>query len=574
MSKRIINGTDLMNMIFSGAQILHSQVNLINSLNVFPVPDGDTGTNMSMTINSGIEQLNKQPSTEVGQVAEVFARGLLLGARGNSGVIMSQLFHGFAKALNGLEEANSEQLAAAFQQGVAVAYEAVVKPVEGTILTVSREAAQRGAMVATQTDDITELMKGILQQSKETLSKTPELLPVLKQAGVVDSGGQGLVCLYEGFCTVLEHDNIITPVVTVDGGGDVVAPQSAQAHFESEDIKYPYDMEFLIYLDDKKGKGSSFQVEPFRKKLSKMGDSVLVIQNEGIVKVHVHSDEPGSVLNLAIRHGELGQFHIENMRDQHRAIVSDGRGQAGGASVVTSSADASHVGDTSDASAQASEQKPIGVVAISIGEGLSDIFMSLGVDHILTGGQTMNPSTEDIIAAVQAVPAETVFVLPNNSNIILAANQAQQLAEKNVVVIPTKSIPQGIAAMFAFRGEAAVEANVEAMNEAIGEVKAGLITYAVRDSTFNELKITENDFIGVQNGEIVASDRDALTVGKQLLAAMISDSDEILTIFVGQDAVAKHTNALIAFVNEQYPDLEVETHRGGQPLYHYIFSVE
>lgn len=564
MSKQTINGTDLMNMIFSGAQILHSQVKLINGLNVFPVPDGDTGTNMSMTLNSGIDMLNKKPSASIGEIADTFAKGLLMGARGNSGVIMSQLFRGFAKGLSGLTEANCAQIATALQQGVNVAYEAVVKPVEGTILTVSRESAQHGAIMASNTEDVAQLMRGVLNQAKETLSKTPEMLPVLKEAGVVDSGGQGLVFIYEGFCTVLEHDNVMIPQLhniadaANDNTGDQVS--SAQAHFETEHITYPYDMEFFIYLDDKKGKGASFNLDQFRKKLGKIGDSILVIEDDELIKVHVHTNEPGTVLNLAIRHGELGQFHIENMRDQHRSIVAQ-----------ATPGTRSEQGDVAQASG---EQKPLGVVAISIGEGLSEVFMNLGVDHVLAGGQTMNPSTADIVDAIESVQAETVFVLPNNTNILLAAKQASSFVDKDVVVLPSTSIPQGVAAMFALRHDAAIEDNVASMEKAMKEVKTGQVTYAVRDSKFNELDIKKDDFIGVYDSEIAVAEADALLASQRLLQEMITDSDEILTIFIGEDAKPEHANTLIDFVNEHYPELEVESHRGGQPLYHFIFAVE
>lgn len=569
MSKQTINGTDLMNMIFSGAQILHSQVKLINGLNVFPVPDGDTGTNMSMTLNSGIDMLNNNPSAQIGEVADTFAKGLLMGARGNSGVIMSQLFRGFAKGLSGLTEADSKQIATALQQGVNVAYEAVVKPVEGTILTVSREAAQHGAMMVSNTDDVAQLMRGVLNQAKETLSKTPEMLPVLKEAGVVDSGGQGLVCIYEGFCTVLEHDNVIIPQIhNVTGNDDVVDDvSSAQAHFETEHITYPYDMEFFIYLE--KGKGASFNLNQFRKRLGKIGDSILVIEDDELIKVHVHTDEPGTVLNLAIRHGELGQFHIENMRDQHRSIVAQttpgtSPGHALGAEATGKTGDMDETG----------EIKPLGVVAISIGDGLSDVFMNLGVDHVLAGGQTMNPSTENIIDAIESVRAETVFVLPNNTNILLAAKQASSFVDKQVIVLPSTSIPQGIAAMFALRHDAKLEDNVAAMEKALQEVKTGQVTYAVRDSKFNELDIKKGDFIGVYDGEIAVAEADVLQASQRLLQEIITDSDEILTIFVGEDAKSEQVSALIDFVSEHFPDVEIESHQGGQPLYHFIFSVE
>jgi DAK2 domain fusion protein YloV len=570
VSKRFIDGTDLTNMIFSGAQILQSQVKIINGLNVFPVPDGDTGTNMNMTLNSGIDMLKKNSGASLSQAADVFAKGLLMGARGNSGVILSQLFRGFAKSLAGLHQADSHQFSAALQQGVTVAYEAVVKPVEGTILTVSREAAQHGVMMSKSTDDMVKLMRGILDQAKETLSKTPDLLPILKQAGVIDSGGQGLVFIYEGFCNVLEQknmENVEAPKYSESSTVGKVSPfEGAQAHFETNEIEFPYDMEFFIHMNAGEGRGVSFELDNFRKKLAKNGDSILVIQDEEIVKVHVHTKEPGEVLNLALGYGELSKFHIENMRDQHRAIVDEPQGVG------------SQLKDKTEAetnlSAAPEKLKSHGFVAIAIGDGISDIFKSLGVDHVLFGGQTMNPSTEDIVESIRQVQAETIFVLPNNSNIILAAKQARDLVDPKVIVIPTVSIPQGIAAMFAYQNEIGVEENTAAMEQAAKEIKSGQVTYAVRDSKFDEIDIKSGDFIGIYDGKIVASEKDMITTSKSLLHEMISEDDEIVTILVGGDTSTEQSNDLLSFVEENYPEMEIETHRGGQPLYSFIFSVE
>lgn len=586
MIKLKLDGTDFTHMIFSGAQALYSQVTLINNLNVFPVPDGDTGTNMSLTLRSGIDLLNEQPSANISHVANVFAKGLLLGARGNSGVIMSQLFRGFARALGDLREINGEQFAEALLEGVRVAYGAVTKPVEGTILTVSREAAEYGMALSHNTNDMVELMEGILHHAKETLTRTPDMLAVLKQAGVVDSGGQGLVCLYEGFYAFLidgeQKDAVYAFAGQASGEavGAVSVPHqygamgkgghvsgSAQAHFSTESIDFPYDMEFLIYLDQKRS-GETFPVERFRQSLTEHGDSVVVIADEAIVKVHVHTDEPDKVLNLALQHGELGQFHIENMRLQHRSIV-DGR------SAGTTDMEWTNTLDADGADSEAGQQlKACGVVAVSMGEGISDIFQSLGVDYVVRGGQAMNPSTSDFVNSINKVQAQSVIILPNNSNIILAAEQARELVDKEVIVLPTVSMPQGIGAMFSFRDNVSAADNVPSMTRAVEQVKSGQITRAVRDAKFAELDIEEGNYIGLFNSKIVAAHDDIVATGMSLLRQMISDEDEILTIFLGEGVVPDQFNKILSFVEEHFPELEIETHEGGQPVYDYIFAVE
>jgi DAK2 domain fusion protein YloV len=563
LSKRFIDGTDFTKMIFSGAQVLQAQVKMINALNVFPVPDGDTGTNMNMTLNSGLDILKKNPSSNMGKTAEVFARGLLMGARGNSGVILSQLFRGFSKFVAGQDNIDASQFAAALEQGVNTAYQAVVKPVEGTILTVSREAAQHGTMTARRTSNLLELMKAVLDQSKETLANTPSLLPVLKQAGVVDSGGQGLVCIYEGFYAALENEENGTdfePSAVAEQLEEELAPlnhQAAQARFSAEEIEFPYDMEFFIHLSAEK---ESFDLDAFRKNLAKDGDSILVIADDDVVKVHVHTRQPGDVLGLAIRYGELHKFHIENMRDQHQAIVDE-------------KADAGPASDDREEAPQ-TEKKAYGSVVVAMGDGIADIFSSLGVDQVLSGGQTMNPSTEDIVEAIRQVHADNIFVFPNNSNIILAAQQARELSERQVTVIPTVSIPQGMAAMFALQQDADLEENTEAMLRAVKGVKSGQVTFAVRDSKFDDIDIKEGDFLGIHNSKIMTSTDDILTTGKNLLREMISEHDEILTILTGADASEEQSNDLVSFVEESYPHIDIEVHRGGQPLYYFIFSVE
>lgn len=605
MSKLTLDGTDLMNMIFSGAQALYSKVTLINNLNVFPVPDGDTGTNMSLTLRAGIDLLNEHPSGNISEVANVFAKGLLMGARGNSGVIMSQLFRGFARSLGDMGEINGKQFAEALLQGVNVAYEAVTKPVEGTILTVSREAAQHGMELARSTKDIVALMKGILYQSKETLTKTPEMLAVLKQAGVVDSGGQGLVCLYEGFHTVLENGGhadaswsyaagAINGASSVRGNSTVLEdrvynpsandqatavmteqmPGNAQAHFSTESIDYPYDMEFFIFLGQgEAGEHQPFHVDEFRHQLAQCGDSVVVIAEDDIVKVHVHTDEPDTVLKLALQHGELGRFHIENMRLQHQSIVKgmstdqENARQENFSEPIAVAANDGH-------QAELKPLKACGVVAVSMGEGITHILQSLGVDMIVPGGQTMNPSTAELLAAIDQVQAETVIILPNNSNIILAAEQAQKAASREVAVIPTVSIPQGISALFSYRDDASLEENAKAMESAAKQVKTGQITRAVRDSKFDTLSIREGHYIGLFDGKMVSTHEEAINTGINLLQQMISDTDEIVTIILGEGVTSEHCEAMTSYIEEHYPELEIEVHQGGQPVYDYIIAVE
>lgn len=558
--KHLIDGTDFTNMVLSGGKTLQSQVQVVNDLNVFPVPDGDTGTNMNLTLTSGMNMLQSKPNAHIGQAAEQFAKGLLMGARGNSGVILSQLFRGMAKAAADLKKMGSTEFAAALQQGVDTAYQAVVKPVEGTILTVSRESAEHAVTTARSTTDLVELMEAVLHKAKETLIQTPELLPVLKQAGVVDSGGQGLVFIYEGFLAWLKGEvadvEVSVPANHTVQSESVTAPASqvAQAHFESEDIEFPYDMEFFITKYDPQ---ASFNLDDFRHELAKNGDSILVIPDDEIIKVHVHTNAPGDVLNLSLQHGELSKFHIENMREQHKAIVEDPR-----------------TGNFSAVVEETPEVKRYGVVAIAVGAGMADIFTSLGVDYVLSGGQTMNPSTEDIVAAIENIHAEHVFVLPNNSNIILAAQQARDLLEKPVTVLASKTIPQGLAAMFAFQTEGELERNIEAMEQAISDVKSGQVTYAVRDSQVDDLAISKGDFLGVYDSSIVTTEKSVVDASSSLLRKMVSEDDEILTIITGEDAAQEHIDVVVSFAEEQFPDLEVEVHAGGQPLYTFIFALE
>lgn len=577
-------------MVLAGAKRLTEHAEHVNSLNVFPVPDGDTGTNMNLTMTAGVTELKDHGTGGLGSRAATLSKGLLMGARGNSGVILSQLFRGFSRSAASLEEMNAAQFAAALQSGVDTAYKAVVKPVEGTILTVAKEAAKHAVYYSRRTTDITELMSEVLAKAKEALANTPELLPVLKQVGVVDSGGQGLVYIYEGFLQWLQGGAsseaaatlgqapapVAKPEQRAQTAVPVHAPASAQAKLETEDIEYLYDMEFFINRKIGEIKDAVFDEDQFRKALSVNGDSIIVIADDEIIKVHVHSKTPGDVLNLALRYGEITQIHILNMREQHRDLLIAGMDAAPPMPELFAEIPAEPAQPVDPAGIPADELAPYGFIAVASGQGISEIFKSLGVDVVLSGGQTMNPSTEDFVKAIQSISAQHVFVLPNNSNIILAAQQARDLleGERNVTVIPSKSIPQGIAAAFAFQEEESVEVNTDNMQNAVQHVKTGQVTYAVRDTMFDDLEITAGHYIGIADSKIVATEEGLLETSQGLLAKMLAGGDEIVTVLAGEEADEEMTNALVAWIHQEYPDVEVEVHNGGQPIYYYLFSVE
>lgn len=593
MSKRSLNGTDFTAMVLAGAEQLHKHAEHVNSLNVFPVPDGDTGTNMNLTMTNGVAELRKNDAGGVGTRAGVLSKGLLMGARGNSGVILSQLFRGFGRYAASYDELNAIQFAAALQNGVDTAYKAVVKPVEGTILTVAREAAKHAVYISRRTTDLAELITEVLAKAEEALAQTPEQLPVLKQVGVVDSGGQGLVYIYQGFAEYLtgalkeqavpvqvaakaaEERPAAAPKIEVVQTPAPSAPKSAQAKLETEDIEFLYDMEFFINRQLGGKQNAPFSEEAFRSALSVNGDSIIVIADDEMIKVHVHSKAPGEVLNLALQYGEITQIHILNMREQHRELLTAGMDIAPSPELFADiPVEPARAEDP--AILPADELAPYGFIAVASGQGISDIFSSLGVDIVLSGGQTMNPSTEDFVNAVQAVSAQHVFILPNNSNIVLAAQQAQGLleGERKVTVIPAKSIPQGIAAAFAFQEDDEPEINVERMLAAVSHVKTGQVTNAVRDSVFDGLEISAGHYIGIADSKIVATEEALLPTCQELLGKMMEHGDEIVTILTGEDADESVTRQLAEWVKERFPEAEVEAHAGGQPIYPYLFSVE
>jgi len=556
----VIDGKLFARMIQQGANHLAANAKYVDSLNVFPVPDGDTGTNMNLSMSSGAKEVRQNFSEHVGELGKAFSKGLLMGARGNSGVILSQLFRGFGKAIENKETLNAQDLAAAFQAGVETAYKAVMKPVEGTILTVARESAQKAVETAAKTDDIITVMEETVKEAKASLERTPDLLPVLKEVGVVDSGGQGLVFVLEGFLAELKGIQL-TEIPEKEVSMEQLVKQehhkSVQSYLSTEDIEFGYCTEFMVKLDHEK-LGKPFSEEKFRNDISRFGDSLLVISDDEIVKVHIHTERPGDVLNFGQQFGELINLKIENMRQQHTAILE---------------ADQQPASESVRIQAPAKE-KEYGFVTVSMGSGIKKLFTSIGVDQVIEGGQTMNPSTEDIVKAIEEVNARKIFVLPNNKNIILAAEQARDMTEKEVIVIPTKSVPQGISAILAFNSSADIETNTEAMIEALEHVKSGQVTFAVRDTKIDGLTIKKDDFIGILDGDIITAHPDLLEASKELIRHMLDEDSEILTVIVGENVEQDVVDTIETFVEEQFPDVEIEIHEGNQPLYPFILAVE
>ncbi|MGG3855508.1 DAK2 domain-containing protein [Caldifermentibacillus hisashii] len=557
MSITMIDGKRFAEMIFYGANRLSQNAKYVDSLNVFPVPDGDTGTNMNLSIQSGAKEVRNNIVPHVGKVGQALSRGLLMGARGNSGVILSQLFRGFAKAIEAKESLDITDFAEALNAGVTTAYKAVMKPVEGTILTVAKDSAKKALEVSKTTKDMTVLMEEVVKEAKASLKRTPELLPVLKEVGVVDSGGQGLVFVYEGFLAQLKGekvDELTTAEVSMDQLVKQEHHKSVQGFINTEDIVYGYCTEFMVKFKDSKLKNHPFSEEKFRNDLSEYGDSLLVIADDQLAKVHIHTEQPGVVLTYGQQYGDLINLKIENMRQQHTTILENDK-----------------VNTVQEQQKQPSEY---GIVAVSMGSGIRDLFKSIGAEVVIEGGQTMNPSIEDIVKAIEQVNAEKVFILPNNKNIILAAEQARDVCDQQVIVIPSKTVPQGLAALLAFNPSVDAEKNEKAMNDALKTVKSGQITFAIRDTMIDNLTIKKDDYMGIEEGSIVVSNRDLNVTAKELLNKMLDEDSEILTIIKGEEATEEQTKALIQFVEEKFPEVEIEIHDGKQPLYQFIFSVE
>ncbi|MCY8494007.1 DAK2 domain-containing protein [Bacillus inaquosorum] len=553
MSIRTLGGRTFAEMILAGAQNLSQNASAVDALNVFPVPDGDTGTNMNLSMTSGAREVEQMDTDDIGKVGSALSKGLLMGARGNSGVILSQLFRGFSKSIETKKEINALEFAQALQAGVDMAYKAVMKPVEGTILTVAKDAAKKAVALAEKETDITALMTAVTGEAAASLNRTPELLPVLKEVGVVDSGGKGLLCVYEGFLASLKGE-IVPQKAVLPSLDDMVSAEhhkSAQSMMNTEDIEFGFCTEVMVRLDQTK---REFDEGTFRQDLSQFGDSLLVIADESLAKVHIHAEEPGNVLNYAQHYGELIKIKIENMREQHTSIISQESKPA--------------------ENEKPPAKQPYGIVTVAMGEGISDLFKSIGASVVIEGGQTMNPSTEDIVEAVKSVNAETVFILPNNSNIIMAANQAASVMGEQVFVIPAKTVPQGMSALLAFNPDQETEANEANMLSAIQQVKSGQVTYSVRDTHIDGKDIKKGDFMGILNGTIIGTAEDQLSAAKMLLSEMIGEDDEIVTILYGEDASQEEAEELEAFLSEKYEEIEVETHNGKQPLYSYIVSAE
>ncbi|ORO12379.1 hypothetical protein B8A03_08985 [Staphylococcus aureus] len=544
-----INGNLFADMIIQGAQNLSNNADLVDSLNVYPVPDGDTGTNMNLTMTSGREEVENNLSKNIGELGKTFSKGLLMGARGNSGVILSQLFRGFCKNIESESEINSKLLAESFQAGVETAYKAVMKPVEGTILTVAKDAAQAAIEKANNTEDCIELMEYIIVKANESLENTPNLLAVLKEVGVVDSGGKGLLCVYEGFLKALKGEKVEAKVAKIDKDEFVHDEHDFHGVINTEDIIYGYCTEMMVRFGKNK---KAFDEQEFRQDMSQFGDSLLVINDEEIVKVHVHTEYPGKVFNYGQQYGELIKLKVENMREQHREVIRKEQHTA----------------------KPKMETVETAIITISMGEGISEIFKSMGATHIISGGQTMNPSTEDIVKVIEQSKCKRAIILPNNKNILMASEQAASIVDAEAVVIPTKSIPQGISALFQYDVDATLEENKAQMADSVNNVKSGSLTYAVRDTKIDGVEIKKDAFMGLIEDKIVSSQSDQLTTVTELLNEMLAEDSEILTVIIGQDAEQAVTDNMINWIEEQYPDVEVEVHEGGQPIYQYFFSVE
>ena len=542
-----INGLVLAEMIDLGSKNLAKNAEKINSLNVFPVPDGDTGTNMNLSMSSGAKETAANVVENIGELGKSFSKGLLMGARGNSGVILSQLFRGMSQYIADKKEIDAKEFAEAIQNGVSIAYKAIIKPVEGTILTVAREAAEAGLKAAENSDSVVEVMEAIYAESQASLKRTPDLLPILKEVGVVDSGGQGLVCVYQGFVAALKGEKIegLESVET-----NVVDMQFEDDHdmdfMSPEDIVYGFCTEFTVRLDKEK---KEFDEDKFRADMSKFGDSLLVISDSEYVKIHVHTETPGEVF----KYGELIKIKSDNMREQHREVL---RKQ-----------------EAKQATAP-KELKEQAMISISMGAGLSKVLTSMGVDYIVEGGQTMNPSTEDIMKAIKEVNAKNIFIFPNNKNIQLAAKQAAELAEENVFVIESKTAPQGLAAVMVFNPQAAPEENFANMQEVLSTVSTLEVTHAVRDTNIEGVEIKKDEFMGIKNGKIVVSNLSLNTVLEELLEKSIDEDTEIVTLYLGEESTEEYTDFLEQLIEEKYPDVEVELIESGQPVYPYIIGVE
>ncbi len=560
-----INSKLLARMFLAGAKNLDSKNDWINELNVFPVPDGDTGTNMTMTIMSAAKEVSSLTNPTMAELAKAISSGSLRGARGNSGVILSQLFRGFCKVIKEYDEIDVTILCEACQKAVETAYKAVMKPKEGTILTVAKGAAEKALELSDETEDVVTFVEEVIKQAEYVLDQTPEMLPVLKQAGVVDSGGQGLVQVLKG-----AYDALIGKEIdyTIEGAPTGAAPAKISAETEAE-IKFGYCTEFIIVLNAPMSDNEEHAYKAF---LESIGDSIVVVADDEIVKTHVHTNDPGLALQKALTFGSLSKIKIDNMREEHQEkLIKDSQKLAAQQKAEEEAYEAAQA----DEKTNNMPAKEMGFVSVSIGEGMNEVFRGLGVDYLIEGGQTMNPSTEDMLNAIEHVNAKTVFILPNNKNIIMAANQAVDLVEdKQIIVIPTKTIPQGVTALVNYIPDHSAEENKEQMMAEIENVKTGQVTYAVRDTEIDGKTIKQNDFMGIGDKSILSVGTDLKATTLEMVDAMVDEESAIVSIYFGSDSDEDSANELAAAIEEKYPDVEVEVNDGGQPIYYYVISVE
>ena len=553
MAVKTINTELLQKMFLAGAANLEAKKEFINELNVFPVPDGDTGTNMTLTILSAAKEVKALENPDMVAIAKAISSGSLRGARGNSGVILSQLLRGFTKEIREHKEIDTITLAKACERATATAYKAVMKPKEGTILTVAKGASQKAAELAETTEDLDTFISEVINYAQEVLEKTPEMLPVLKEAGVVDSGGQGLLEVMRGAYDAFQGKEIDYSAIEASAGTKMVKP-SEQAETE---IKFGYCTEFIIMLEKE---FTAKDETEFKAYLESIGDSIVCVADDDIVKIHVHTNDPGLAIQRALIYGQLSRMKIDNMREEHQErLIKDAE------KLAAQQAEAK----------KAEPRKEVGFIAVSIGEGMNEIFRELGADYIIEGGQTMNPSTEDMLNAIDQVNAEHIFILPNNKNIILAANQAQELTEdKDIIVVPSKTVPQGITAIINYMPDADAQTNLEAMIEGIGNVKTGQVTYAVRDTHIDDKEIHEGDIMGIGDSGILAVGQSVEETTKEMLAQLVDEDTELISLYYGQDVQEESAENFAQEIEDLYPDVDVDVHSGGQPIYYYVLSVE
>lgn len=550
MEHKSISGKDFYNMVVNASNRLIEQSDFVNALNVFPVPDGDTGTNMSMTFKAAVKEIENINTKSIGEVSKKLAKGALMGARGNSGVILSQILRGFSKGLDGLNEATTEDIKRAFVEGQKSAYKAVMRPTEGTILSVIRYAAEEGNK--SQKEDVTELMEEITVKAKEMLDKTPELLPALKKAKVVDSGGMGLYIILASMTEALEKGIVATINDKDIAPGSLKAAKSGTGASSEADIKFGYCTEFIIL-------GDASAANDFKSSIENLGDCTIVVGYEDVIKVHIHTNDPGLVLSKAVKLGELSKIKIDNMREEHREILE------------LQGADNLAAVENND---EETETKKYGFITVAMGSGIKNIFTDLGVDYVIEGGQTMNPSTQDILDCINKVNAENIFVLPNNKNIIMAAKQAAEITEKNAIVIETTTIPQGITCITSFNPNAELEENKEQLMNAISTVKTGSVTYAVRDTEMDGIEIKEGNMLGLLEGKIKEVGMNKFEVCEKILQQMVDEDSELITILYGKDVEENDIKPFIEKLEDEYEDLDIQCYSGNQPLYYFFVSVE